>query len=60
MTFFVSLDTQFASDASSEEEAIQEATNNLIERLQRDTEARRRKWLPEPKYSLEWVVEEEE
>jgi hypothetical protein len=60
VTYFISLDTQFASDAPSEEEAIQEVTSNLIERLQRDTEARRREWLPEPKYSLEWVVEEEE
>ena len=52
MTFFVSLDTQFASDAPSEEEAIEEATTNLIERLQRSQVGR------EIDY-LDWVVEEE-
>jgi hypothetical protein len=59
MTYFISLDTQFASDASSEEEAIKEVTADLIERLQRDIVARRRKEQP-ALYSLEWVVEEEE
>ena len=59
MTYFISLDTQFASDAPSEEEAIDEATTKLIERLQRDIVARRR----EGRFTidaLEWVVEEEE
>ncbi len=59
MTFFVSLDTQFASDASSEEEAIKEVAADLIDQLHRDIVARRRKeqlvLCP-----LEWVVEEEE
>jgi len=52
MTYFISLDTQFASDAPSEEEAIEEATTNLIERLQRSQDGERDQ--------VEWVVEEEE
>ena len=52
MVYFVSLDTQFASDASSEEEAIEEATTKLIERLQRSQDGERDQ--------VEWVVEEEE
>ena len=52
MTYFISLDTQFASDAPSEEEAIEEATTKLIERLQRLQDGERDQ--------VEWVVEEEE
>jgi hypothetical protein len=66
MTYFVYLDTQFASDAPSEEEAIEEVTANLIERLQRNIVARRRKEISlegisliDGVASLEWVVEEE-
>jgi len=61
MTFFVYLDTQFASDASSAEEAIEEVTANLIERLQRSIISRRREEISliDGVASLEWVVEEE-
>ena len=52
MTFFVYLDTQFASDAPSEEEAIEEVTIKLIERLQRSQDGERDQ--------VERVVEEEE
>jgi|TARA_R110002110_G_scaffold340964_1_gene551209 hypothetical protein len=52
MTFFVYLDTQFASDASSAEEAIEEATTQLIERLQRAQAGERDQ--------VEWLIEEEE
>ena len=52
MTFFIYLDTQFVSDASSAEEAIEEATTQLIERLQRSQGG--------DKDQVEWLVEEEE
>jgi hypothetical protein len=58
MTFFVYLDSGFSSDAETKEEAIDEATTNLIERLQKDIVARRRKELYLD--ALEWLVEEEE
>lgn len=58
MAFFVYLDSGFSSDAETKEEAIDEATTNLIERLQKDIVARRRKEQPALD-SLEWLVEEE-
>mgnify|MGYP007011236904 CR=1 FL=1 len=58
MAFFVYLDSGFSSDAETKEEAIDEATTNLIERLQKDIVARRRKELYLD--ALEWLVEEEE
>ena len=52
MAFFVYLESGFSSDAETEEEAIKEATTNLIERLQRSQRGE--------KDQVEWLVEEEE
>ena len=46
MTFFVYAETCIASDASSEEDAKEEARQTLIERLQKN--------------EVEWLIEEEE
>ncbi len=52
MTYFVSLDSVFASDATTEKLAIEEATVNFIERLQRSQQGE--------KDQVEWLVEEED
>ncbi len=46
MTFFVYLESAHASNAETEAEAIEEAKNALIERIQKD--------------EAEWLVEEEQ
>ena len=55
MAFFVYLETGFSSDAKTKEDAVKEATTNLIERLQRSQQGDYQEQL-----GVEWLVEEEE